>query len=174
MTKSSQEEKQADDQKYPPGLIALSLIVPAFSLLLASGLFLIFRRLVPAGWAVHVDGYGNITYGSWWSLFFWVFLLTFVAFLLGQYLARDFSRLEHWYPQQKGVVILCFSLGYGLLGFLMFNMVSAWAIVGPSTVENLMGYGLLGFVMVAILAGILYTKFLPKAKQIHRTQSDYS
>lgn len=89
-----------------------------------------------------------------------------LALFLGQHLARDFSGLGHWYPQQKGIVVMCFAVGYGVLGFLISNMLSALGAAETQDVENLMGYGLLGFVLTAILVGIVYTVLLPQAQQI--------
>lgn len=172
MRKTSQPVRQKNsDKQHPKSLIALVTPIPLLFAVVVAITFLIFQRFVPSKWAIHVDGYGNVTYGSWWWLFTGVFVLVALSFLLGQYLARDFNALGHWYPQQKSIVITCFSVGYGILGFLIFNMVSAWNVsknATPPTVEDLMGYGLLGFVLTALISAVLYTKLLPKAKSLAR------
>lgn len=144
--------------------MVLSFPVPILTAVLVAALFLIFQRSIPEDWAVHVDGQGNVAFGSWWWLFLGTFILTSIAFLLGQYLARDFSELGHWYPMQKAIVILCFSTGYGFLGYLATNMSVAWLAPAPSGVEQLVGYGLLGFLLTTLLAGAVYTALLPKAQ----------
>lgn len=152
--------------KHPRRLIVLSIPVPAALVVFVSAIFMVFRQVVSQEWAVHVDGQGNVTYGSWWALFLGSMAIALLALFLGQHLARDFSGLGHWYPQQKGIVVVCFAVGYGVLGFLVSNMLSARSAAGTQDVESLMGYGLLGFVLTAILAGTVYTVLLPKAKKI--------
>ncbi|MDN5732306.1 MAG: hypothetical protein L0K41_00125 [Yaniella sp.] len=154
--------------KHPKRLIVLSIPVPAVFVVFVSAIFLVFRQVVSPEWAIHVDGHGNVTYGSWWALFLGSMAIALVALFLGQHLARDFSGLGHWYPQQKGIVVMCFAVGYGVLGFLISNMLSALGAAETQDVEILMGYGLLGFVLTAILVGIVYTVLLPKAKKITR------
>ncbi|MDN5731649.1 MAG: hypothetical protein L0K41_08420 [Yaniella sp.] len=151
-------------RKLPRSLLVLSVPVPILAAVLIVALFLIFQRSTSGDWAVHVDGQGNVAFGSWWWLFLGTFILTSIAFLLGQYLARDFSHLGHWYPMQKAIVILCFSTGYGFLGYLTANMSVALLAPGSSGAEQLVGYGLLGFLLTAILAGSVYTALLPKAQ----------
>jgi len=166
----SQPARQLDDdKKYPKNVIGLSIWFPLLCVAVVTVAFLLFRRLVPQDWAVHVDGYGNVTYGSWWWLFVGVLVIAGLSFVLGQYLARDFSNLGHWYPQQKSIVVICFATGYGVLGFLSVNMISAWNIFEnsePPGVEGLMGYGLLGFVLASTISASLYAKLLPKAKSL--------
>lgn len=162
-----------DEKKYPKNVIGLSIWFPLLCAAVVSVAFLIFRRLVPQEWAVHVDGYGNVTYGSWWWLFLGVLVIAGLSFVLGQYLARDFSNLGHWFPQQKSIVVICFAVGYGVLGFLIVNMISAWNILEssePPGVEEVMGYGLLGFVFAATISAIVYAKFLPRAKGFARVK----
>lgn len=167
MDKVPRVASQESNRKHPRSLIVLTIPIPLLSSLLVAVLFLVVRQMMSDEWAIHVDGHGNITYGSSWSVFIGAFVLTFLAFLLGQYLARDFNNLGHWYPQQKGIVVACFSTGYGSLGFLIGNMVSAAAVPKTTTAETSIGYGLLGFLLASIIAAICYTKFLPRAKKIN-------
>lgn len=157
-------KKQKGTQKHARSLLVLSIPVPILTAVVVAALFLSFQRSNSEDWAVHVDGQGNVAFGSWWWLFLGTFILTSIAFLLGQYLARDFSTLGHWYPMQKAIVILCFSTGYGFLGYLTTNMGVAWLAPAPFGAEQLVGYGLLGFLLTAILAGVFYTTLLPKAQ----------
>jgi hypothetical protein len=147
--------------------------MPLASFLLVIIIFLIFRLFDSSEWAIHVDGYGNVTYGSWWALFLGSIALALLALFFGQYLLRDFFSLGHWYPQQKAIVVVCYSVGYGALGFLGVNMITAWGFTDTSSAESLMGYGLLGFLLFSILAIFVYTKYLPKAKQIDRDAYKY-
>lgn len=156
-------KKQTGTQKHARSLLVLSVPVPILTAVVVAALFLSFQWSNSEDWAVHVDGQGNVAFGSWWWLFLGTFILTSIAFLLGQYLARDFSTLGHWYPMQKAIVILCFSTGYGFLGYLTTNMGVAWLAPALSGAEQLVGYGLLGFLLTAILAGAVYTALLPKA-----------
>lgn len=144
--------------------MVLSFPIPILTAMVVAALFLSFQWSNSEDWAVHVDGQGNVAFGSWWWLFLGTFILTSIAFLLGQYLARDFSTLGHWYPMQKAIVILCFSTGYGFLGYLTTNMGVAWLAPAPSGAEQLVGYGLLGFLLAAILVGAVYTALFPKAQ----------
>lgn len=162
--KSQGAKKQQGSQKHARSLLVLSVPVPILVAVVVAVLFLIFERSISEDWAVHVDGQGNVAFGSWWWLFLGTFILTSIAFLLGQYLARDFSNLGHWYPMQKAIVILCFSTGYGFLGYLTTNMSVAWLAPASSGAEQLVGYGLLGFLLTAIVAGAVYTALLPKAQ----------
>lgn len=147
-------------------LSLLCIILPLVSVALVAGAFIVSQSCMPEQWVVHVDGYGNVTYGSWWALFGGVLVLAGLAFLLGQYLARDFTDLGHWYHQQKGIVVTCFSLGFAMLGFFVGNIFAAWWQSADATAETSIGYGLLSFVLVAIVTAILYTRLLPKAQQM--------
>lgn len=154
------------DQKRNKSLVRLCIVWPLLSVAFISGAFIMVRRSIPAQWVVHIDGRGNSTDGSWWTLFGGVMVLAGLAFVLGQYLARDFTNLGHWYPQQKGIVVSCFAFGFACLGLFVGNVFSAWNHTGDATLEASMGYGLLSFVAVAIVTGVLYTWLLPKAQQI--------
>lgn len=99
--------------------MVLSLWVPLSCCLVVGLAFLVFRRTLPAQWALHVDGHGTITYGSWWALFLGVMVLSWAAGGLGRFMAQDFVKLQHWFAQQKGMVVLCFAIGFGFLGYLV-------------------------------------------------------
>lgn len=154
------------DQTRDRRLVRLCVLAPLLSFVVAIGVFLVILRSMPEQWVVHVDGRGNITYGSWWTLFAGAVVLAGLAFVLGQYLARDFASLGHWYPQQKSIVIGCFAFGYAMLGLFIGNMLAALSRSEDATAEASVGYGLLSFVLVAIVAAVLYTWLLPKAQQI--------
>lgn len=147
-------------------LFWLCIIAPLVAIIIVAGGFVLGQSVLPKHWVIHVDGLGNITSGPWWAFFAGAVGSAGLAFLLGQYLARDFTNLEHWYPQQKGIVIGCFAFGYAVLGLFLGNILAALSPGEAAMVEASMGYGLLSFVFFAIVAATLYTWLLPKAHPV--------
>lgn len=147
-------------------LFWLCFIAPLVAIVIVAGGFVLGQSVLPEHWVMHVDGLGNITSGPWWAFFAGTVGSAGLAFLLGQYLARDFTKLRHWYAQQKGIVIGCFAFGYAVLGLFLGNILAALSPGEAATVEASMGYGLLSFVLFAIGAAALYTWLLPKAQPV--------
>lgn len=145
--------------------MVLSLWVPLSCCLIVGLAFLVFRRTLPAQWALHVDGHGTITYGSWWALFLGVMVLSCAAGGLGRFMAQDFAKLQHWFAQQKGMVVLCFAIGFGFLGFFSTQLLTGWTTMEYTSAEHLLGFGLLGFVISASTAAVVYTRLLPRARK---------
>lgn len=73
----------------------LCLVAPLVAVVAVAGGFLLGQRVLPEQWIIHVDGRGNISFGSWWPLFAGVMVVAGVTFVLGQYLMRDFRNLGH-------------------------------------------------------------------------------
>lgn len=166
MDSAVNDSTTSPEERRGRGRVWLCLVAPLVAVVVVAGGFLLGQRVLPEQWVIHVDGRGNISFGSWWPLFVGVMVVVGLAFVLGQYLFRDFRNLGHWYFQQKGIVVGCFALGYAVLGLLVGKLLAAWRPGEDSTVEAGMGYGLLSFVVVATVAAILYWLLLPKAELI--------
>lgn len=83
------------EEKLGRGQIWLCLVAPVVAVVAVAGGFLLGQRVLPEQWVIHVDGRGNISYGSWWPLFAGVLVVAGLAFVLGQYVFRDFRKLGH-------------------------------------------------------------------------------
>jgi Na+/melibiose symporter-like transporter len=169
MDSAATDSKRTSQRVRDQGLFWLCIIAPWVAVIAVTGWFFLGQSVLPEHWVIHVDGHGNMMYGTWWPLFAGTMVLAGLAFLLGQYLVRDFTNLGHWYHQQKGIIVCCFSVGFAMLGFLVGNMLSASGNSEHVTAEASMGYGLLFFVLIAVVATTLYTWLLPRAQQIPRT-----
>jgi len=160
------DSKATPQRTHGRRLFWLCIIAPLVAIVIVAGGFVLGQSVLPEHWVIHVDGLGNITSGPWWAFFAGAVGSAGLAFLLGQYLARDFTKLGHWYAQQKSIVIGCFAVGYGVLGLFLGNILAALSPGEAATVEASMGYGLLSFVLVGIVAAVLYTWLLPKAQPV--------
>jgi Na+/melibiose symporter-like transporter len=168
MDSAATVSKRTSQRARDRGLFWLCIIAPLVAVIAVTGWFFLGQSVLPEHWVIHVDGHGNMTDGASWALFAGAMVLAGLAFLLGQYLVHDFTNLGHWYHQQKGIVVRCFSVGFAMLGFLVGNMLSASGDPDHVTAEANMGSGLLFFVLIAAVAATLYTWLLPKAQQIPR------
>ncbi|MEV4900525.1 hypothetical protein AB0K08_04190 [Citricoccus sp. NPDC055426] len=136
---------------------AVALVVALYAAAAASG-------LMPLLWVSHVDGRGNAQYSAHWPLVSVALAAAAVAFVVGWLLAREHAQAGHWHDLEKGLVVVAFGTGYGLLGVVVANVAASLGRPAATAGQEQLGLALLGFVLAFILAAVVYTTALPKAR----------